>query len=90
MVSPVRRSPPHNYAIREAGAVEPAPLKRGQPLNKGQVDSTFVTSEKRTTSLQGPIVPCREAPLYTHMTISLSSLQVFAHYRPRLALDYKC
>ena len=34
-------------------------MKRGQPLNKGQIvstshsDSTFVTSEKRTTSLQG-------------------------------------
>ena len=59
------------------GTVEPPiedTLRRGQPLNKGQVVCAFVTSEKRTTSelkhpkkgttsLQGPIVLCREAPL---------------------------
>ena len=48
------------------------PLRRGQPLNKGQdshSDSTFVTSEKRTTSLQGTKDPPPTCPLWRGSTV---------------------
>ena len=47
------------------------PLKRGQPHPLPIVVITFVTSEKRTASLQGTkgtLVPCREVPLYIQLS----------------------